>query len=455
MRVHNKEKVFLLLGSDLIAMLAAFVIALALGHKRPMSMNLFWHYGWGLLALISSVVIVFIILDVYSLRKMSDRLMQQIFIAGWGLLFSSILVTFIFFFFGKIAIPRAVFLIFFLFSLVFIAVFRYFLNKVLKSFVFWRILIVGKKKASEEMALLINRRKYLHSQVVGYMSDEPDADSSSVLDFMGKTGSLARVAEKENIDQVIVTYKKIEDELMKLLLGCMRKKIKVMDFKKVMEGISWKVPVDYLDANWVFRELMSTADRRYFWYAKRFIDIILSMPVVCILLLFLPIIALLIKLDSKGPIFYSQLRVGRGKHFRIWKFRTMIADADRGNVYWTLEKDSRITRIGRFLRKVRLDEIPQVVNIIKGDMSFVGPRPEAVSLSEMYAREIPHYNERHMVNPGITGWAQINYRYGNSIEDAKEKLKYDLYYIKNRGIMLDMLIFLRTIYIVLTGKGAI
>jgi lipopolysaccharide/colanic/teichoic acid biosynthesis glycosyltransferase len=148
--------------------------------------------------------------------------------------------------------------------------------------------------------------------------------------------------------------------------------------------------------------------------------------------------------------------MGRGNvPFRAWKLRTMTDGADRNNVHWTMENDSRITRLGRILRKLHIDEIPQLFNICKGEMSLIGPRPEALSLVEMYHTEIPYYTERHMVTPGITGWAQINYPYGNSIEDTRQKLMYDFYYIKNRGIILDTMIFLRTIRIVLTGKGAL
>jgi lipopolysaccharide/colanic/teichoic acid biosynthesis glycosyltransferase len=133
----------------------------------------------------------------------------------------------------------------------------------------------------------------------------------------------------------------------------------------------------------------------------------------------------------------------------------MVADADRNNVLWTTENDDRMTRIGRYLRKVRFDEVPQLINVLKGEMSFIGPRPEAVSLVEMYTKEIPYYLERHMVTPGMTGWAQINYGYGNSIEDTRQKLMFDFYYIKNRNWALDSMIFLRTIRTVLTGKGAL
>jgi exopolysaccharide biosynthesis polyprenyl glycosylphosphotransferase len=462
MRLHNiKDKLALILAGDFVAILAAFTIALALGHMNPLPLNLFWysklfwHYKWGILVLVFSIMIIFVILNVYSLNRMAARFLRQMLFVGYGLLFSSVFVTFIFFFFRDIAIPRAVFIFFFPWVWILIVFSRYLYNKLFLSLIFWKVLIIGDKNTSKEMAELINRRKYLHSQVVGYLSGDADADSSSDLPFLGRLENLLAVAEAEDIDQVIVTYKKINDELMKTLLDCMRKKIEVTDFKKVTGEIMGKVPIEYLDDNWFILEL-NAVDKRYSWYVKKFIDIILSLICLYVSMPFLPVIALLIRMDSKGPVFYSQMRVGRdGKHFRVWKLRTKVADADRGNVYWTVEKDSRITRIGRFLRKLRLDEIPQLVNIIKGDMSFVGPRPEAVSLSEMYAREIPYYTERYMVTPGVTGWAQINYHYGNSVDDAREKLKYDFYYIKNRNLTLDMLIFLRTIRSVLTGKGAI
>jgi lipopolysaccharide/colanic/teichoic acid biosynthesis glycosyltransferase len=147
--------------------------------------------------------------------------------------------------------------------------------------------------------------------------------------------------------------------------------------------------------------------------------------------------------------------MGRGsKPFRAWKLRTMTDGADRNNVHWTTNNDSRITRVGRIIRKTRLDEVPQLINILKGEMSLIGPRPEALSLVEMYTREISYYPERHLASPGITGWAQINYPYGNSIEDTRQKLMYDFYYIKNRCFTLDLLIFVKTIKIVLTGRGA-
>lgn len=454
MRLQNKEKIALLLFSDIAAMLIAFAIGLALGHRQSLAVYLFWIYRWGIFTLISSIITIFIILDVYSLHRMQNRFLQQTIFVGLGLFFSAILVTFIFFFFRN-TIPRAVFIIFYLSSWMLISTFRSVFSKLIQSLIFWKILIAGETTASKEIASLINSRKYLHSHVVGYMSDDKDADSSQALKFLGNTDNLPLIVTRENIDQLIVAYKKIDEGMMKLLLDCMQKKVKVTDFKKVIEEIAGKVPIEHLDNNWFILQL-STINKRYFWYAKRFTDIALSFIGLCIVIPFLPLIALLIKLDSRGPLFYSQMRIGKGgKPFRVWKLRTMVADADKNNIYWTIQSDNRITRLGKALRKIRFDELPQFINILKGDMTFIGPRPEAVSLSELYTKEIPYYSERYMVTPGVTGWAQINYSYGNSVEDAREKLKYDFYYIKNRSLMLDVAIFLRTIRIVLTGKGAI
>ncbi|HVG00384.1 MAG TPA: sugar transferase, partial [Chloroflexia bacterium] len=169
----------------------------------------------------------------------------------------------------------------------------------------------------------------------------------------------------------------------------------------------------------------------------------------------LPFVMLAIKLDSPGPIFFKQMRVGLGgKPFKIMKFRSMRQDAEAGSgAVWASNGDPRVTRIGRFLRKSRIDEIPQLWNIVVGDMSFVGPRPERPEFDEQLEREIPFYRARRAVRPGLTGWAQVQYRYGNSIADALRKVEYDLYYIKNESVYLDLLILLRTVAVVLKLGG--
>ena len=164
--------------------------------------------------------------------------------------------------------------------------------------------------------------------------------------------------------------------------------------------------------------------------------------------------AIAVKFDSAGPIFYTQERVGKnGRTFRIIKFRSMRTDAEKNGAVWATASDPRVTRVGRIIRKLRLDELPQFINVIRGDMNFVGPRPERPVFVEQLEKEIPYYSQRHLVKPGLTGWAQIKYSYGGSVEDAMEKLRYDLYYIKNQNLLLDAGIIFETVKTVLFGRG--
>ena len=214
-----------------------------------------------------------------------------------------------------------------------------------------------------------------------------------------------------------------------------------------------KVPLSAIGEVW-FLENLAESEKKFYENFKRIFDMFFAIIFGIISLIFYPIIAILIKIDSKGPVFYKQKRVGlNGEVFTVYKFRTMIEDAEKDGVKWADNEDKRITKVGRFLRKTRLDELPQLLNIFFGDMSFVGPRPERVEFVETLEKQIPYYNIRHIIRPGLTGWAQVNFRYGASVEDSIEKLQYELYYIKHRCFILDISIILKTIKIVLKGSG--
>lgn len=454
MRIHQREKIAILLLCDVLAMLIAFSIALELGHRISFHFRLFDYYRWGIITLFASVIVLFVILDVYSLHRMPVRFANQFLMIGVSLFISAVIVTFIFFFFRE-PIPRAVFILFYLFTWILIGIFRFLYSKKTLTQIYHRMLLVGDPGLCAEISGLIRERKYLHTQVVGCLIDGQPEDATSIELCLGETKDLIPWVVREKIDQVVVAIPSVQPALMRALLNCMKHKVKVSDYKQIIEEITGKVPIEYLSANWFIEELAGL-EKRYTWYTKRGFDILFGIIGSILAVPFLLTAALVIKIDSRGPILYSQIRIGRGdKPFRVWKLRTMIADADRNNVFWTNHDDARITRAGMFLRKLHIDELPQFLNILKGEMSLIGPRPEAVALVELYAKEIPFYMERHMVTPGVTGWAQINYSYGNSIEDTREKLKYDFYYIKNRSLLLDLLIFLRTIKTVLTGKGAL
>ena len=221
------------------------------------------------------------------------------------------------------------------------------------------------------------------------------------------------------------------------------------------ERLTGKIAVENLKPSWmIFNEgfEVSTA----LLLQKEIVSFLVSGVLFVLFLPLFPLIALLIKLDSKGPVFHRQERVGQdGKLFTLWKFRSMRQDAEKqSGPVWSAKQDSRVTRVGRYLRRSRLDELPQLYNILKGDMSLVGPRPERLHFVKQLSDIIPFYNLRHVVKPGVTGWAQIKYRYGNSVEDAVEKLQYDLFYIKNLSWLLDLIIIFDTAKTVLVRKGS-
>jgi len=443
----------LLVAGDFVAMVAAFLLALFFGHRGAFTEKLILSNVFGSAVLISSALIVFFIIDAYSLHRTLLRLMRQSLVIILGLILSSIATTFIFFFFRD-AVPRGVFLLFYLFSACLILGLRYVTAKQVKTPICRMLIIGGCGGRSSFIENLIDGNDYLCSHIVGMLSDIPEEKKRTKCPQLGSINELLSVVATHKIDTVIVASKKVSDDLARLLVECMQMKVRVSSFSRTVEEISGQIPINYLDDNWFILEL-SNQNKRYFWLAKRYIDI--GIAIVGIILAFplFLIAALAIKLDSSGPVFFTQMRAGRdNKPIKVWKLRTMFDGTDKDNVQCTVDNDTRITRVGKLLRKIRFDEIPQLLNILNGEMSLIGPRPEAISLVEKYIEAIPYYLERHMVSPGITGWAQINYRYASTIEDTRQKLMYDFYYIKNRSPMLDTVIFLRTIRTVLTGKGA-
>ena len=452
MQSRVKDKMVLLGVGDCMFMALASLCALAVGHRGAFSYQLVNQYTVPILTLILPVLIVFFIIDAYSPHRTPLSFMRQTMIIVLGLLLSAVITTFMFFFFRE-TVPRAVFILFYLFSAVMIVGLRYLFISIASPQI-WKLLIIGECERTKIIDDIVRPRKHLHTHIVGLLSDNPDSYDRPDCPCLGNVSELLLVITQQKIDQVIVATESINNDLARMLVECMQMKVKVSNYFHVIEDVTGKIPVNFLDDNWFILEL-SNKSKRYFWYVKRFCDIVIALLGLFLAFPLFLLAAFLIKLDSHGPVFYKQLRTGRhNKPFWAWKLRTMVDGADKNNVHWTLDNDNRITRVGKWLRKLRFDEVPQLINILKGEMSLIGPRPEAISLVEKYTKAIPYYLERHMVSPGITGWAQINYRYGNSIEDTHQKLMFDLFYIKNRSALLDLIIFLRTIRTVLTGKGA-
>ena len=267
---------------------------------------------------------------------------------------------------------------------------------------------------------------------------------------------LMEVVNKQKVHRVIVAMPDRRGTIpMQELLDLRMQGVKIEEATSWLEKIYGKIEVENLSPSWlVFGEGFRRSTT--FIMVRRVVSIVISLIGLICALPLIPFIMLAIRLDSSGPVFYTQTRVGKAGHtFKVIKFRTMRQDAEvKSGPKWAGDNDPRVTRVGKFLRSSRLDEIPQLWCVLKGDMAFVGPRPERPEFIALLSKEIPYYRVRHMVRPGLTGWAQVKYRYGSTVEDAREKLQYDLFYIKNASIGLDLLIMFQTVKTVLLRRGA-
>ena len=314
-----------------------------------------------------------------------------------------------------------------------------------------RVYVLGMGERAQRLVNGLRSRAELGIEVIGWSGNVEGAPTRDAL-----ASHLMELIRTQRVHRVIVAMSDRRGRLPVMeILQLRLNGIKIEEATSWLEKISGRIEVDNLYPSWLifadgFRFSAS------FMVIRRIISVLASSVILLLVLPVIPFVILAIKFDSSGPILYRQKRVGLGgKVFYCYKFRTMRQDAEADTgATWALDNDPRITRFGHFLRTVRLDEIPQLWCVLKGDMGFVGPRPERPEFVEMLAREIPFYEVRNAVRPGITGWAQVRYKYGNTVEDSKEKLQYDLYYIKNMSLGLDLMIMFQTIKIVLLGRGA-
>jgi sugar transferase (PEP-CTERM system associated) len=321
-----------------------------------------------------------------------------------------------------------------------------------------RVLIIGVGDYARRIEQLVAANANRGFLVVDYLrlANEAPRIRSNYIDHRRNLGgrSIAQIADEKLVDEVVVALRDRRGLPAGDLLDCKLSGINVSEYLTFWERETGKIDLEALNPSWLFYSDGFRAN----WYTnlvKRLFDIVVSLIAVAVTLPIIALIAAAIRLEGAGPIFYAQERVGlNGRRFRLMKFRSMSVNAETDGVpVWAATNDQRITRIGALIRKTRIDEIPQVFNVLRGDMSFIGPRPERPFFVETLMKEIPYYNERHRVKPGISGWAQINYPYGASVEDAREKLTYDLYYVKNRSLFLDLVILLPTARVVLWPEG--
>jgi sugar transferase (PEP-CTERM system associated) len=321
------------------------------------------------------------------------------------------------------------------------------------------ILILGTGELAQKVASEILGRPETGIRIVGFVAEDPALVGKSLVNpsVVGVNNDLLEIVKDEGIDEVVVAIPERRGRMpVGELLELKMKGISVVDATTLYEKITGKIAVENLRPSWLIfapgfkKSKFTHLYKRVFGMSLSLLGMLLSAPLMAV-------IAILIKLESRGPVLLRQERVGEnGKVFSLYKFRSMYLDAEeRSGPVWAKANDARVTRVGRLIRRARLDELPQFVNVLKGDMSFVGPRPERPHFVDQLKKEIPYYNQRHSVKPGITGWAQIRYQYGSSVADTVEKLQYDLFYIKNMSIVLDLFILFQTVKIVVQRRGAV
>jgi sugar transferase (PEP-CTERM system associated) len=322
-----------------------------------------------------------------------------------------------------------------------------------------KILIVGSGATAVEVAREVLERRDAGYRIVGFVDSRPELVGQSLINprVIGVTDDLAEIARREGVNRIVVAQAERRGQFptRQLLDLSLSGDVFIEECASFYERLTGRVSLDMMRPSWLIfssrarQARLSAVLRTLFHRGVALVGGIASLPVALVT-------AVLIKLDSPGPVLYSQERVGKnGRAFRVYKFRSMRTDAERDGPVWASKAgDARATRVGRVIRKIRVDEIPQFWNILRGDMNFVGPRPERPHFVKQLAEEIPFYEQRHLIPPGLTGWAQIKYPYGASVEDARQKLQYDLYYIKNQSLVLDAVVLFETVKTILFGRGA-
>jgi sugar transferase (PEP-CTERM system associated) len=390
-----------------------------------------------------------------SFNELGIRLLQ-------ALGFAAILLAFFYILFPDAIIGSGIFFISVFFTILLIGSWRFGYSLILNQGVFnQKIILLGSGDLIKVIKQEISERKdcgyTLALEVPENMSDvDLTNPACTPIVCKNKCEGLCEMAHTLGIQKVIVGFRERRTIFpTRELLRCRVDGIDVIDGNKFYENLTGKLTVESLNPSGLIFSggFQKTFLRRFL---KRSVDSILSVFMLIVCSPLIVITAVLIKIDSKGPVFFSQERVGeKDKVYRVHKFRSMIVDAEKqSGPVWAQSDDDRITRIGKIIRRLRIDEVPQLYNVLKGEMSFVGPRPERAYFIKQLEDLIPYYTIRHTVKPGITGWAQVCYGYGASVEDAVEKLNYDLFYIKNMTMLMDIMIVLRTIKIVLFSKGA-
>ena len=371
-------------------------------------------------------------------------------------LIAFVAMSVVFFLFPDVKLWRSISLYAIVFSLLSIFVAR----SIFSRFVGWkrfrrRIAVIGAGSRAMQIRTLAEGRD-ASFVVVRYIHVEPGEPRVAEAISQEQAGSLAQLTERQGVDEIVLALRErrgalaVDDLLQAKIAGT-----RISDMSSFLERETGRIDLASASPSWLIFSDGFLGAGQLSLLGKRAFDMIASGVLLVVTLPVLIVAGLLVKLTSPGPMFYMQERVGQfGRPFNVIKFRSMRSDAEKdGTPQWAQAADPRVTAIGRIIRATRIDEIPQILNVFKGDMSFVGPRPERPFFVKDLAEKLPFYNERHVVKPGITGWAQLNYPYGASVEDARHKLEYDLYYVKNYSTFLDLVILIQTVRVILWRDG--
>ncbi|MEO8019980.1 MAG: TIGR03013 family XrtA/PEP-CTERM system glycosyltransferase [Pseudomonadota bacterium] len=331
-------------------------------------------------------------------------------------------------------------------------------NRIIDDSIFKRsVLVYGAGNNAARIHQLRRRSDQRGFEVVGFMQSQIEDRVIPPDRIIAPDKPIIELCKSLQIDEIVVAMDDRRQQFpLKELLDCRLAGVEITELATFLERETGKVYLETLVPSWM---IFSPGFRRDVIrrYSERAFDLLASLILLVIAspLMLLTILAIKLEDGLRAPLFYGQVRVGyANRNFRVLKFRSMRTDAEKDGAVWARANDDRVTRVGRFIRKTRIDELPQLLNVLSGQMSFVGPRPERPEFVQKLAESIPYYSERHAVKPGITGWAQLCYPYGASEKDAIEKLQYDLYYVKNHGLLFDILILMQTVEVILLGKGA-
>ena len=453
------RKAIFILGEAVLIYCAVTLASFALMREEVTFPFLLESAWWKILLVTLAAQLSLYFTDLYEVQPIGNRFELAIrLIQSIGI--TSIALAVVYFLWEKAMIGRWNFFVSSIFVIFFLSSWRFLYAYAIKKNLFAeKALIVGDGELAGDLLKEIRTRRdisYDIRLVVGHENGNYSRNPLEGVPVRYGFDKLCDLAETEQVSSIIVALDQKRGIMpYKQLLNCKVRGFSIIDGESIYERVTGKVLVERINPSWlIFSDgfVKSPVTR----FTKRLVGFVLSSMMLVLLSPLILIVALAIKLDSKGPVLFIQDRVGEdGEIFKVYKFRSMREDAEAlSGPVWAEEDDPRITRVGKIIRKLRIDELPQLWNVLKGDMSFVGPRPERPFFVEKLKKTVPYYNERFAVKPGVTGWAQVKYAYGATEQDALEKLKYDLYYIKNMSLIMDLMVIFLTVKIVLLGRGS-